>query len=398
MSWKSVELDDAIEFVRNGASIKQSEGSQGLPITRIETIWNSEIDCQRFGYADISEEALAKYADYLLKDGDLLISHINSPKHLGKTAMYRGVPDKVIHGMNLLCLRPKVELLDSGYAYFYFNSIFFKAFIDRIANQSVNQASFSAGNLKAIKIPLPPLPIQKKIAAVLEKADELRRKREEQIKRLDDLLQASFLDMFGDPVTNPKGWPIKKLGNLGQLDRGKSKHRPRNAPELLGGIHPLIQTGDVANSDCYITEYSSTYSDIGLAQSKMWEAGVLCITIAANIAKTAILGINACFPDSVVGFIPGKETNVEFIHTWFSFFQQILEKNAPESAQKNINLAILRELSVVMPPVEMQSKFKDIFKRIQVDMKTKQKTDLALSTLFFNSLMQRAFKGELDLV
>jgi len=264
-----------------------------------------------------------------------------------------------------------------------------------------NGATFkelSKSIFEKVEIPLPPLPIQKKIAAVLEKADELRRKREEQIKRLDDLLQATFLDMFGDPVTNPKGWNKKKLGELGQLDRGKSKHRPRNAPELLGGVHPLIQTGDVANSDCYITEYSSTYSDIGLAQSKMWEAGVLCITIAANIAKTAILGINACFPDSVVGFIPGKETNVEFIHTWFSFFQQILEKNAPESAQKNINLAILRDLEVITPPVYLHAKFKCIFEGIYKKIKKIQKENLAFSTILFNSLMQRAFKGELDLV
>ncbi|EKD81293.1 MAG: type I restriction-modification system specificity subunit, partial [uncultured bacterium] len=198
MSWPEVELIDAVEFIRNGASIKQTDGAKGLPITRIETIWNSEIDSNRFGYADIFEESLGGYADYLLNPGDLLISHINSLKHLGKTAIYKGLPAKVIHGMNLLSLRPKKDFLDSSYAYFYFNSGFFKAYVTRIANQSVNQASFSAGNLKSIKIPLPPLPIQKKIAAVLEKADELRRKREEQIKRLDDLLQATFLDMFGD--------------------------------------------------------------------------------------------------------------------------------------------------------------------------------------------------------
>ena len=128
---------------------------------------------------------------------------------------------------------------------------------------------------------------------------------------MEDFLRSAFLEMFGDPVTNPKGWPLIKFSEIGELDRGKSQHRPRNAPELLGGPYPLIQTGDVANSGGYIRSYKSTYSEIGLKQSRMWPKGTLCITIAANIAKTGILTFDACFPDSVVGFSPNKKTNTE---------------------------------------------------------------------------------------
>ena len=130
------------------------------------------------------------------------------------------------------------------------------------------------------------------------------------------------------------------------------KHRPRNDPRLLGGEYPLVQTGDVANASLYIMSYNSTYSELGLKQSKMWSKGTLCITIAANIAKTAILEFDACFPDSVVGFIANEKTNNIFIHYWFSFFQAILESQAPESAQKNINLKILSELKVIVPEKE----------------------------------------------
>ena len=94
--------------------------------------------------------------------------------------------------------------------------------------------------------------------------------------------------MFGDPVKNEKNLPLEQLSKIGILERGKSQHRPRNAPELLGGPYPLIQTGDVSNSNIYITTYSNTYSELGLKQSKLWEPGTLCITIAANIAQTAI--------------------------------------------------------------------------------------------------------------
>mgnify|MGYP006394762223 CR=1 FL=1 len=82
--------------------------------------------------------------------------------------------------------------------------------------------------------------------------------------------------MFGDPVLNEKGWELKTLPELGEFGRGVSKHRPRNAPELLGGKYPLIQTGDVANANLYITDYESTYSEEGFKQSKMWKAGTLC--------------------------------------------------------------------------------------------------------------------------
>lgn len=169
------------------------------------------------------------------------------------------------------------------------------------------------------------------------------------------LIKAQFIEMFGDPVTNPKGWTVEKLSEMGEVNRGVSKHRPRNDPKLLGGKYPLIQTGDVANAGLYIVDYSSTYSDFGLAQSKMWNKGTLCITIAANIAKTGILAFDSCFPDSIVGFVPNNRTNTYFINYWFSFFQKILEEQAPESAQKNINLRILYELDIICPPIILQN-------------------------------------------
>jgi TIR domain/Type I restriction modification DNA specificity domain len=144
--------------------------------------------------------------------------------------------------------------------------------------------------------------------------------------------------MFGNPDKNPKHWNLSLLSEEGILDRGKSQHRPRNAAHLYGGSYPFIQTGDVANSNGLITQYSQTYSEAGLAQSRLWKKETLCITIAANIAKTAILGFDACFPDSIVGFIPGPRITVEYVRQWFASIQDRLEKIAPQSAQKNINL------------------------------------------------------------
>ncbi|WJQ01842.1 restriction endonuclease subunit S [Geobacillus stearothermophilus] len=123
-------------------------------------------------------------------------------------------------------------------------------------------------------------------------------------------------------------WREVTLKEIGELARGKSKHRPRYDPILYGGKYPFIQTRDIKNANRTITKYEQTYNEVGLAQSRLWPKGTLCITIAANIAETAILGIDACFPDSVVGFIPDKDKcNVHYIYYGSSPFSVIFTQS-----------------------------------------------------------------------
>jgi len=226
-------------------------------------------------------------------------------------------------------------------------------------------AAIAREDLETIKLPLPPLTEQKRIASLLARADRLRQLRRTAHDLGDALLQSVFLEMFGDPEENPKGFDVFELGEIGSLDRGRSKNRPRNAPELYGGKYPFIQTGDITQAGSYISSYQQTYSELGLKQSKMWKAGTLCITIAANIAKTAVLTFDSCFPDSVVGFVPGEKTNVEYVQYWLSFKQKELEDTAPESAQKNINLEILRGLAIPVPPLSLQEEFAGVVARVE---------------------------------
>ena len=256
------------------------------------------------------------------------------------------------------------------------------------------QKHISQAYVKQLQIPLPPLAKQRQIAEILDKSDALRAKRRAGLAQLGTLTQSIFLDMFGDPIPNTKCWPKSALNALGTLERGVSKHRPRNAPELLGGPYPFVQTGDVANCDGYIRAYAGTYSGKGLRQSKMWPAGTLCITIAANIAKTGILTFDACFPDSVVGFTAEESATVEFVRVWLSLLQASLEKNAPESAQKNINLAILRALKVPTPPIELRRQFARRLAAIE-RCKTVQRRTIDGCARLFASLQHRAFRGEI---
>lgn len=245
--------------------------------------------------------------------------------------------------------------------YLYF---FMEGYIEELRKQAIGGVIkyIKLGNLTDALIELPSIAEQKAIVDVLKKAKNILSIRNEEICKLDELIKARFIELFGDPVSNSYGLPEATLSDLGEFGRGVSKHRPRNDIKLLGGKYPLIQTGDVANAGLYITSYGNTYSELGLRQSKMWDKGTLCITIAANIAKTAILEFDACFPDSVVGFIANERTNNIFIHYWFSFFQEILESQAPESAQKNINLKILSELKVIVPEKRKQDEFASFVK------------------------------------
>lgn len=156
-------------------------------------------------------------------------------------------------------------------------------------------------------------------------------------------------------------WEPLKLNELGEVSRGRSRHRPRDAAHLYGGPYPFIQTGDVKHASLYLTEHSQTYSEAGLAQSKLWPAGTLCITIAANIADTAILSYEACFPDSVIGFIADpKKADVRFIKYYFDAALQGKYKQFSQgAAQDNLSQEKLLSLDLVIPDVDEQKKIAD---------------------------------------
>ncbi len=153
----------------------------------------------------------------------------------------------------------------------------------------------------------------------------------------------------------------KKLNELGSVGRGKSKHRPRNAPILYSGNYPFIQTGDVKKANFYITEYSQTYNETGLAQSKLWKKGTLCITIAANIAETGILGIDACFPDSIIGFIPDpKKSDVRFVKYYLETYKLQMQSISQGATQDNLSLEKLLSINFLVPSLPEQQQIAEI--------------------------------------
>lgn len=159
-----------------------------------------------------------------------------------------------------------------------------------------------------------------------------------------------------------KGWSEKTLDELGSISRGRSRHRPRDAEHLYGGPYPFIQTADVKHANLYVDSYSQTYSDAGLAQSKLWEPGTLCITIAANIAETAILKMQSCFPDSIIGFIPHRGvSDARFIKYLFdAMLRKKFQAYSKGSTQDNLSQEKILSLKFLVPHFKVQQRIADI--------------------------------------
>ena len=359
---KRVQLSEIVELITKGTTpttLGYEFQDEGVNFLKIEC-FDENGGFIESKVAHISEECHKKMKRSQLKNGDILFSIAGA---IGRVAIVTEEMLPANINQALAIIRISDEQVYLPYIKLILTSPIVIEQFER-KKQGVAQLNLSLKDINEISIPLPGKDKQIELAELFNKVVGVISERNKELSVLDDLIKARFVEMFGDPVSNSYGLPEATLPELGEFGRGVSKHRPRNDPKLLGGEYPLIQTGDVANAGLYITSYNSTYSELGLKQSKMWDKGTLCITIAANIAKTAILEFDACFPDSVVGFTANERTNNVFIHYWFSFFQAILESQAPESAQKNINLKILSELKVIVPEKDKLDAFVEFIKQV----------------------------------
>lgn len=286
-------------------------------------------------------------------------------------------------------------------------------FIDYVVSNSkgINLPRVSEETVLNTTFPLPPISEQQRI---VERIEELFAKLDEAKERLQEVAdsfavrKAAILHKaFTGELTkqwrcengvSDESWEEKKLGEVGVLERGRSKHRPRNDERLFGGVYPFIQTGDVANADMFIEKHSQTLSDFGMQQSKLFAKNTICITIAANIGKVAILSYDSCFPDSVVGLTTDEKNNYKYVYYYLSTQQKELESKAPATAQKNINLKVLNDLDILLPTLSEQHEIVRLIDDLLArERAAQQATEQALASieLMKKSILARAFRGEL---
>ena len=392
--WKQTTLKDSTDLITCGVAARPEYVENGIPFLSAKNVKHGEVIWHDHKFVSLeTHEKLTKHNKP--QKGDILYTRVGS---FGEAAIIDSDIEFSIF-VSLTLIKPKDFLLNTFLKY-YLNSPHIKSLASRSISGS-GVGNLNVGTVRKFPIPVPPLAEQERIVGILDEAFEgiaaATAQAEKNLHNARELFQSVLQSTF-----SPKGddWVEKTLKEMAkEFGRGKSKHRPRNADFLYGGQYPFVQTGDIRNSDHLITKYSQTYSEEGLAQSKLWPEGTVCITIAANIAETGILNFDACFPDSVIGMIPDPEKSIGgYIEYLLQFFKVELQRQGKGSAQDNINLGTFKDQTFPFAPVNKQQAIVEKLdalseetKRLEAIYERKQ---AALSELK-QSLLQKAFAGEL---
>lgn len=358
------------------------------------------------GLKYIDEDVYEKISRYTISSDDIYVSIAGS---IGKV----GIIPSCIDGANLTENAAKItniKGINQKYLCLFLKSEFAQ-YQMQSATIATTQAKLALFRIESLTFPLPPLSEQQRI---VERIEELFAKLDEAKERLQEVADSFAVRKAGilhkaftgeltqqwrrENGVSDESWEEKKLGEVGVLERGRSKHRPRNDERLFGGIYPFIQTGDVANADMFIEKHSQTLSDFGMQQSKLFAKNTICITIAANIGKVAILSYDSCFPDSVVGLTTDEKNSYKYVYYYLSTQQKELESKAPATAQKNINLKVLNDLDIPLPSLPEQHEIVRLIDDLLArERAAQQATEQALVSidLMKKSILARAFRGEL---
>lgn len=367
-------LGEISVFIRNGATIKQNnQEKNGYPITRIETISDGTIDQNRMGYAGIFEKE--KYRNWFLENEDILISHINSEKHLGKSAIYFGDKEKIIHGMNLLCFRTKKEIVISSYLYFYFKSLKYKKNIGKIAKKSVNQASFSIKDFRDIEINLPDIENQKKIVEKLKTIYEILKLKEEQVKKLSELSKCLFFEMI-------KNSGKVLLAEVAEINMGQSPDSIFYNSEKKG--IPFFQ-GKTEFGENYIKEIKYYCS----SPIKIAEENSILMSVRAPVGTVNITDVKCCIGRGLASI---KNKNIDMLYLFYALknLEKEIEKKGVGSTFKAITKKVIEKIEIPVVSLEEQNKFAERIKLIEKS-KFEIQQSIDETQKLFDSLMEKYF-------
>jgi type I restriction enzyme, S subunit len=345
----------------------------------------------------INQHRYEESPEIMLRKHDVLICKDGAG--IGKVGIVGDLLGETTINSSLLLLRA-LPSIRSKYLYYILLSPYFQRIVQSRLMGATTPHLYQR-DIAEFPILLPPLPEQQDIVDILDEAFAgltiVTANTERNIKNARELFDSSLNLIF---THKSDAWEQVTLAEVSaQFGRGKSRHRPRNDPSLYGGQYPFIQTGDVRNSDRTIVEYSQTYNDKGLAQSKLWPKGTICITIAANIAETGVLGFDACFPDSVIGMVvnPAKANN-KFVEYLLQSFKSGLQAEGKGSAQANINLATFENRRFPMPPITVQAAVAEKLDAIANESQrlySFYQTKLEAIFELKRSILQKAFSGGL---
>jgi type I restriction enzyme S subunit len=397
--WEIKKLGEVCDFFNDGNWIESKDQSEnGFRLIQTGNVGIGEFRNKSGKERFVSEETFKRLKCTEIFEGDILISRLPDP--VGRTCVIPSLNERMITAVDCTIVRLNKKLLLQDYFKFYSqSSLYFKNISEKITGTTRDRISRS--NLGAIPIPIPSILEQENIVSILNETfaaiDQAKVNTEKNLNNAKELFQSELNNIF---KTKGNGWVEKKLSEVAlQFGRGKSKHRPRNAEKLFGGKYPFIQTGDVRNSNKFITEYSQTYNDVGLAQSKLWNKGTICITIAANIAETGILTFDSCFPDSMIGLVVDpKKAERDFAYYALQFLKAELQLLGKGSAQDNINMGTFENQTFPFPSLKEQQKIVlqlNTFSNETKKLESNYQRKLDELEVLKKSILQKAFSGEL---
>jgi type I restriction enzyme S subunit len=291
------------------------------------------------------------------------------------------------------------DRLDQNFLNFFFKiPANWRAIGSQSTGTNIRRRSLHPSQFEVAQMPLPPLAEQRRIVARIEelaaKIAEARSLRQQGSGGMGVLFEQARAKIFEQAGT--QGYV--SLQDIATLERGKFSHRPRNDPRFFGGAHPWIQIAEIGSSGKFIRKYSETLNEEGLAISKKFAKGTVLVSIAATIGVTGILDFDCCVPDSIVGVTPRGKTDSEFLYHFLGYVRAHLERIAPQSAQKNINLQILSPLLAPKLTLVEQRRIVTYLDGLQTRMdalKNLQAETTAELDALLPSVLDKAFKGEL---
>ena len=293
-------------------------------------------------------------AQQIVREGDVIFA-TTRPTQMRWAVIPREL-DAQIASTGFCVLRPDQGRVLTNFLAHLLGAERFRRYVER-EQVPGNYPSIPDRLVRLFRIPVPPMEVQREIVRVLDLFQSLEAELEAELearRRQYELHRDSLLSFERDG-SRVKYLTLSEIAT--EFGRGKSKHRPRNAAHLYGGDYPFVQTGDVRNAGHIVTNYSQTYSEAGLAQSKLWPKGTICITIAANIAETGILNFDACFPDSIIGLIVDPDqARSGFVEYLLQSFKASLQSLGEGSAQDNINLATFENQRFPIPSLAEQDR------------------------------------------
>ena len=284
------------------------------------------------------------------------------------------------------------EILDTRYLFYFMDK-----YVERLRELSIGGVIkyIKLGMLTDAEIPLPPLSEQKRIAAILDKADAIRRKRQQAIQLADDFLRSVFLDMFGDPVTNPKGLDITSIGKLCDVATGATP--PRGGDEYYGGDIPWVKTGEVDGYVIYKTEENITSKALSISNCKLNPVGSIVMAMygqGKTRGKVGVLGVEAATNQACAVIKPSSKIMMEYLYFYLKISYEALRSLGQGAGQPNLNLSIVKGFPVLLPSEVDQMRFLKVSESVG-NFSKRSLSAIQDSSEFFKALSQKAFSGEL---